>query len=175
MYSYYVQKGKSFQTDDEVQYTTTDYTSTAFSPALVVQTDEQDFWRLTIAQKKTHYKAVATEDVVGTQPQGIDLQQTFLSALLQRAWTPHSMQKLYYGLGVEVAKATSVSLQLGARILPTASDDMPLYVGAQGFGGGEWPLTHSLSIYGEARLEYVMNQSPGILAAEAAVGLLYWP
>jgi len=175
IYTYYLQKGKSFQTDDQVTYTTTDYTSTMISPALVMQMDQRDFWRLTIAEKKTHFKATATEDVVGTQPQPIDLQQTFLSALLQKAWTMPSVPRLYYGLGVEASKATSVALQLGTRTLPTGSSDEPLYIGAQGFAGGTWSVGQSLSIYGELRFEYVMNQSPGILGAEGAVGLLYWP
>jgi hypothetical protein len=169
------QKGKSFQTDDQVQYTTTDYKSAMLAPFVTLQMNERDFWRLTVAEKKTNYTSTASTNIVGSPPQSVNLQQTFVSLLLQKAWNPDFAPKSYFGLGTEVAQATAVALQLGGAALPTDSSDLPLYVGAQVFAGGQWPLGRYLSIFGEGRIEYIVNQTPGILSLEASVGLLYWP
>jgi len=168
------QKGKSFETSDEVQYTTSSYSSTGLAPFLVGQMGAKDFWRLTVAEKQTHYKSSASKNVPGDSTQSIDLQQTFISGLLQKAWNPAFAPKMYYGAGLELAKATAVNLKLGGSTLPTTSDDEPTYFGLQGFVGGEWSLSHSFSVYGEGRLEYIVNQSPAIYSYEVAAGLLYW-
>ena len=169
-----LQKGKSFTTDDQVQYTTTDYTSNSVAPFLAVQMNAFNFWRLTIAQKKTHFVGSAKTNVANAS-KDVDLQQTFYSLLLQKAWLVPGSKRFYFGVGAEAAKATAVALILGGVTLPTGSQELPFYLNVLVFGGRTFPLNPSLSLYGEARLGYIANQSPGILDMEVVAGLMYWP
>jgi hypothetical protein len=174
-YTSLLQKGKSFETDDQVQYSTSDYKSLAIAPFFVGQWHYEDFWRLTLAQKKTHYTATATANVVGSSTKAVTLEQTFFSALLQKAWMPLERKSFYYGVGAEFAKATAVNVTLGSASLPTSSEDFPVYFGPMMFWGGSLSLNQSVSLYLEGRFEYIANQSPGIYSLEVALGLLYWP
>lgn len=174
-YTSLMQKGKNFEANDSVQYSTTDYKSYETSGFVSVQMSQTDFWRLSVAQKKTHYQAFATTDVVGTPVKPIDLQQTFISGLLQKAWMPLRQKNLYFGLGIEVAKATSVTLMYGPSVLTTTSQDLPTYFGVLAFVGGRIHLTQSWSLFGEGRVEYIANQAPAIYGLEGALGLVFWP
>lgn len=169
------QGGKSFETDDQVHYTTSAYKATGISPFLTAQLYDQDFWRLTLALKRLNYTGTAITDVVGSKAQDVDLQYSFFSALLQKAWSPFASKMIYLGLGAEAAKATGVSLKLGNSTLATSSSDMPLYLGGLIFGGVDLSLGRSLSVFAEARYEYIANQTPAIMGLEAALGLLWWP
>ena len=87
-YSYFTQKGKSFQTDDQVQWTTTTYNSSMSSPFLTVQMDMHDFWRLTLSQKKTSYSAAASNNGGSQTTQSVNLQQTFFRVCCRKLGHP---------------------------------------------------------------------------------------
>jgi hypothetical protein len=174
-YTSLLQKGRSFQTDDQVQWATSDYKSLSAGPFFVTQWHYVDFWRLTLAVKKAHYSATATANVVGAQVKTIDVQQTFYSVLLQKAWMPLQRKNFYYGIGAEIAKAQSDTAKLGDSNLTTTTADYPTYFGPMIFWGGSLSLNQSISMYLEGRFEYIANQSPGIYGLEVALGLLYWP
>jgi hypothetical protein len=172
-YTYLRQGGKSFQTTDQVMYTTSTYVSTMAAPFISIQMGHENFWRLSGALKRTHYTGSASTNIVGAVKQDVILEQTFFSGLLQHAWTMAS--GFYGGAGVELAKATSVKLSLGGQELPTTSSDLPIYFGFQGFGGYAGNFSKTLSWFGEARVEAILNQSPTIYSIEATLGFLYWP
>jgi hypothetical protein len=172
-YTSLTQGSKSFDTQEPVHYTTTQFKSSASSIFVSVQMDYNDFWRLTLAQKKTHYTSTA-RDNVSTRVQNINLEQTFVSVLLQKAWCPFQWKLWYFGLGLEAAKATAVSLKLDAVEVPTTSDNMPLYLGGQLFVGAHVLLAKTFSLFTEFRYEQIVNQSPPISGLEISLGFLYW-
>lgn len=174
-YTSLTQNSKTFETADEVQYTTTDYHSTSMAPLLTVQLHYVDFWRLTVANKRTHYTGSAKTNVSGAVAQSVDLQMNFWSALLEKAWMPFESKNFYLGAGVEVARANSITIKLGTNELTSSPSDIPTYLGVLAFAGGTLSLTQSLSLYGEGRFEYIANQQPAIHGLEAALGLVYWP
>jgi hypothetical protein len=173
VYSALFQKGKNFTTDDSVQYTTTEYKSTSVSPFLTLQVHDDDFWRLTLAYKKAHFRTTASTDVIGSSAQPVTLDETFLSALLQGGWTPFKQHAFYLGGGAEVAKAIAIDLKMGGSNLTTTAQDEPIYLGLQAFLGGQW-FFGPVSVFVEARYEGILNQAPIIYDLEAAGGILFW-
>lgn len=173
-YDYLTQGGRSFETNDQIQWTTSKFTSTGTSPFLTLQYKRDDFYRLTLAYKLTHFTSATTTNVVGPGTQPVNLQHTFLSALLQKAWTPFKKRPLYVGVGVEAAEAIAVSLNIGGTQIQTSSQDLPFYLGLQGFVGGQWSLGSSVSLFLEGRFQAIVDQSPIIYDYEPAAGLLIW-
>lgn len=168
------QKGKSFETEDEVHYTTSAYTSQTLAPFLSAQLGEENFWRVVVAMKTSDYHATAQTDVLGSREKSVRLSHKFISLLVQRAYNPFGWQNFYIGLGAELAKATSVKLKLDEVELTTNSQDQPTYIGGQGFMGGQFHITPHWSAYGEARFGAFPNQTPMIVQIEVAACLLYW-
>ncbi len=169
------QKGKNFEAADQVQYTTTNYQSNTFSPFLTLQWKRQGFWRFTLATKKTQFTAMATSNITGAKAQTVELDESFISGLLQKAWKPFAFPGVYVGLGGEFAKATSLKLYLGGTSVPTEPSDQPTYIGVQGFVGMDWTMSHSVTVFTELRYEGIFNQFPTIYMIEVAVGGYFWP
>jgi len=175
MYSYLRHGGKEFETDDQVQYSTEEFASSSFSPFLLVQYGQEDFWRLIVAYRLTEYSSTATTDVPGARPRDLTLRHSMISVTIQKMWTPLAKPVLYYGLGVEMSRALEAELILGGIELPVASEDLPTYVGGHVAVGGQLDMGRSLAAFAELRMGGYFNQSPIILDVEAAVGLLFWP
>lgn len=167
------QKGKSFTLQDQVTYTTDEFKSSASSPYVVAQLGETNFWRAELFQRTTHFRSNATTDV-GTS-NSLSLQETFVSGLLQKAWTPFATKAIYFGLGFELDRAVSMNLKFGSSELKTSSEDLPTYVGGQIFVGASYLVLPNLSFYAEGRFTDVLNQSPSLLIYEGTAGVLYWP
>lgn len=169
----FVQKGKQFTGQDDVQYTTSDFTGSSNAPTLSLQWRDEDFWRLTITQFKSSLRSTATKNVSNLAKDFV-LNQTFVAGVLQKAWTPFSIKNVYFGGGGFLAKSTQVDLQYGGAPLPTNGDDRPVYLGLQAFLGGHSFLASWLSAYVEVRVTDVLNQSPAILIYEGTGGILVW-
>ena len=175
MYSYLKHAGKDFETDDQVQYSTEDFTSSSFSPFFLVQYGQQDFWRFIFTYRLTAYTSSASTDLPGASGRTLTLDHTMYSVILQKMWTPFSKPNVYYGFGLEASKAGDAELVLGGINLPVASEDLPTYLGGHAALGGQLDFGRSLSAFAELRLGGFMNQTPFILSAEVALGMLFWP
>lgn len=175
MYSYLMHSGKEFETDDQVQYSTKDFTSGSFSPFLMAQYGATDFWRLIFAYRLTDYASTAMTDVPGAAPRELTLEHSMLSFTLQKVWTPLTKPNFYFGLGAEVSRTIESNLILGGNKLAVATEDMPTYVGGQLIVGGQFDMVRSLSAFAELRVLGFFNQTPMIMGGEVALGLLYWP
>jgi hypothetical protein len=175
MYSYLRHGAKEFETDDQVQYQTEEFTSGTFSPFVTIQYGQKDFWRLILAYRTTEFSSTAPTDLPGAAPRELTLEHTMISGTIQKMWTPLGKPVLYYGIGLEASKATDAELTLGGVNLPVASEDLPTYLGGHAALGGQLDMGRSLSAFGELRLGGYFNQAPIIMSAEAAFGLLFWP
>jgi len=175
LYSYFRHAGKSFETDDQVQYTTTEFTSTAASPFVLIQFFHEDFWRLILTYRRTDFESSASTNVPGARPRELRLQHTMFSAIIQKMWTPLKSKNWYSGLGVEVSRATEAHLVLGANQLPVASEDLPTYFGGHLAMGAQLDLRWRLSLFTELRVTGYFNQDPMVFGAEVGAGLIYWP
>lgn len=173
-YAALTQKGRSFTTDDQVEYKTTEYKSTMNSVLFMVQWKPENFWRLSLAMKKTTFVGSASNSVTGSV-QAIELKQTFYSALLQRAWNPLPWKFFYLGAGGEIAKATSQELKFSGQTLAITDTPLPTYIGLMGFLGAQVKALDSMSVFMEAGYEMIMNQSPSISEYAVSVGIMYWP
>ncbi len=173
-YTYLSQKAKNFETEDQVKYTTTDYTSHSASPFLAAQYGQENFWRVTFSAKSTHYTSTAATDILGSNVKPIRLNHTFYSLLLQYGVSPFDLRHFYLGLGAELAKATKVQIVLGDQELASNSQDLPLYAGAQVFAGTNWFLLERLSAYADFRFTVIANQTPMIFQTEIVGGLMFW-
>jgi hypothetical protein len=175
LYSYLQHAGKDFETDDQVQYSTEDFMSTSFSPFLLMQYGQEDFWRFIFTYRLTAYTSSANTNLSATNGRALSLDHTMYSAILQKMWTPLAKPVFYYGFGLEASKAGDAKLVLGGSHLPVAAEDLPTYLGGHAAVGGQFDFGRSLSAFAELRLGGYVNQTPFILSAEAALGVLYWP
>jgi hypothetical protein len=167
------QPGRDFETQDQVMYKTSSYVSQKSAPFLTLQWKDEDFWRLVVAVKTTDYQATAVKDVGGTST--LRLQHEFISALLQKAYSPLPRWRPFYvGFGAEVAKAFKVKLTLDEIPLETSGQEHPFYFGMQGFTGVQFFILSRWSLALEARAALIPNQAPMITQLEAAGCLLYW-
>ncbi len=171
-WSRYVQKSRSFATEDNVQYRTSDYRSQGLSPFLSLQYQDMNFWRLSFAYKPIKYKATSTTDVNMSRQEALTLDYNMASFLLQRSYSPFDWPGFYLGLGLGLERALSTKLTLDSAVLPTGSEDLATYYIVQVFTGGRLKLGKSMSLFTEARLGFVTSQSPSVLQVEATLGLL---
>lgn len=167
--------GKSFETEDQVQYETEDFTSTSFSPFILAQYLKENFWRLILAYRQTDYTSSAITDIPNAVPRDLELQHFMYSGTIQKMWTPLAKPNLYFGLGLEVSRTSEVHLALGGQELPVASEDLPTYFGGHLAVGFQQDIWNGFSFFVEGRGLLYVNQSPIILGAEIAGGLMYWP
>lgn len=175
LYTQLQHKGKSFETEDQVQYTTDAYSSTSMSPFFVIQYLQRDFWRVFATYRMTDYTSKARTNVSGSQERKVELQHKMFSVIVQRLWTPFAADVFYFGGGVEMSKSMSADLKLGGNKVPVATEDLPTYFGGQGVVGGQFQFASWLSAFVEVRGLVYLNQSPTVMGAEAAAGLLIWP
>jgi hypothetical protein len=175
LYSYLRHGGKDFETNDQVQYSTEDFASSSFSPSLMVQFGQDDFWRFVFNYRLTAYTSSAKNDLPGASVRSLSLDHTMYSVILQKMWTPLSKPVFYYGFGLEASKAGDAQLVLGGINLPVSAKDLPTYLGGHAALGGQIDFGRSFSAFSEFRLGAFVNQSPFILSAEIAVGILFWP
>ncbi len=173
LYTHLQQGSKSFETEDQVQYQTTNFTSGAMSFGLALQFGRTDFWRLLATYRRTEYKTTATTNV-STAGREVEIEHTMASGGLQRVWNLR-WDALYIGAGVEVARALATTVKIAGSDVPTSDQDFPTYVGVQGVLGLQFPLPGSFSLFLEARPLAYVNQSPIVMGTEVAASLLYWP
>lgn len=174
MLSNLAQAGKSFSTQDQVTYTTSNYSSQAVFPALHLQWGlDTGFWRFSAFQRTVHFKTSAKTDVIGASDLPVIVEHKFFSASVQKAWPLFT--KFYYGVGLEFSKASSTKVTLSGRDLQTSDEDMPVYMGVQALSGFQSLIMGRFSFFAEAHILAIANQSPMIFGYEAVAGLLYWP
>jgi len=173
-YDHLSQTGRNFETEDQVQYTTSAYVSQAIIPSINLQMYDENFWRLSFGYKTTHYLGQAVTNIGGGAAKPIEVNHKMLSALLQKAFNPLPWKFLYAGAGVSAAKATAVEILLEGKKLTTSDSEKPTYFGIQGFAGMQFFLLDKVSIAGEARLTVIPNQVPMIYEYEFVGCLLYW-
>ena len=173
-YDHLSQTGRNFQTEDQVQWTTSAYVSQQLVPYVNLQLYEQNFWRLSLGYKTTHYMALAVTNSGGGGTKPIEINHKMISLLLQKAFNPLPWKFVYAGAGLGVSKATSVDVTLDGKRLSTSDQEKSTYVGVQGFAGLQFFLLKNLSLAGEGRLSIVPNQVPIIYEYEFAGCLIYW-
>ena len=171
VYARLSQTGKTFQTDDEVKYTLSSFTSQSYWPFLVAQWRRQDFWRLRFGYRITKFQGTAKTDVSTNADQSVEIYHRMLSLSADRTW---SFGPAFVGGGLEASKALSLSLKLGGRELPTSAQDLPTYIGLGAVIGLQEFLSESVSLYGELRVTDFVNQQQPITALEAAAAAVYW-
>lgn len=172
MYSYLTQGGKSFETEDQVRYETTDFKSTALSFDFLLQFKRKNFWRLIGAYRKTAYTTTAKTNVSAVQ-KDVEVQHSMVSVAAQRVW--NLSDALYFGIGVEAARALSATVSISGSSVPTSDEDLPTYMGVMGIAGVQFKMGASLSAFAELRPLFYVNQSPMVMGAELVVNALYWP
>jgi hypothetical protein len=177
MYTRLTQEKEPFATTDEVTYTPGTFTSTAFTPSLVVQFRRENFWRLYFALKEAHFTGTAKTDVSGSTTQDVKIDESFYSLAFEKVWNPWRRRPLYFGFVMEYAHGRSLDLTLGASKVQTESGDIPTFIGFEGVGGANWFLgkAKKFSVFTELRYGAIVNQSPLIWQIEVVGGLLYWP
>ena len=175
LFTYLSHGAKKFMTDDHVEYTTGDFTSTTASPTLVLQYGRESFWRLLLTYRLTDYISDTVTDLPGAQARELSLSHTMFSVAVQKVWTPLAKPILYLGLGLEVSRATSAELEMGGVKLPVADEDLPTYVGGHGVVGVQIDLARPLSAFAEVRALGYFNQTPLVYGVEGAGGLIFWP
>jgi hypothetical protein len=174
MYSYLQQGSKSFETEDQVQYQTSDFTSTALSFDFALQYGRRDFWRLIGAYRRTDYSTTARTNVSATS-NDVRVQHSMVSVAGQKVWNFGKSDALYFGAGAEFARALSATVKVGNSNVPTSDEDLPTYMGVQGILGLQFKMGSSLSCFAEFRPLLYLNQSPMVMGAELVVNALYWP
>lgn len=175
MYSQLTQSAKSFQTKDEVRYTTSAYTSLTVSPYVFLQYKRRNFYRAFFGYRLTRFKGSAKTDIPGAGTQSLLVQHKLISGGLQIAWSPiQSLRAFYAGFGAEAAKATAVSVELDGVELPTASDDLPVYMGVHALAGLQFFFNQTLSLTAEMRAGSYVNQSEPVFSVEAGAAVFYW-
>lgn len=167
------QGGKSFVTEDEVTYKTTEYASSTFFPFISIQYGlHEGFWRLSGYMRTAAFSTTATTDVSSIS-QEVKVESRFLAGSLQRAWPLYS-RYLYVGGGAELAKAISTSVKIAGQELTIPEGSEPVYFGIQGFLGAHFFISQNLSLHTEGQFLIIANQKPMILGFEALLGLYYW-
>lgn len=175
LYARLSQNGKTFQTADEVKYTTSKYDSTTISPFLFLQFRRHDFYRLFLGLRTIHMKGKATTDVKGSDVHEVDLHQSAIAFGLDRAWNPFTFAPpLYLGFGFEGARASSMKVMLDDIELPMSSENLPFYMGLHGLAGAEFFLNKTLSVAIEGRLGSYLNQAVPVVRFEAAGTIYFW-
>lgn len=173
-YTYLSQKKDDFSTADDVEYKPSDFASTEFSPMLVGQYRREDFWRLYLALKPTHFTGSATTNVGGAS-KSVVIDESFISVMIEKAWTIKRRKPYYYGLVMEYAKARTLELSFNSNRIKTSDEDLRTFIGFEGALGLNYYIGRTWSAFAEARLGSVVNQTPKILEWELAAGVLYWP
>lgn len=171
VYSSLNQSGKIFETDDQVKYTLSKYSSQSLWPALVYQSARQDFWRVHLGYRITKFQGSATTDVANSTAKTVLVSHKMLSLAVDRAWT---FGRFAFGGGVELSRALSMSVTLAGADLPTTSQDLPTYAGFSAFAGYELIARKKWSSYLNLRIGSFPNQQQAILALEAEAGALFW-
>jgi hypothetical protein len=175
VYTQLTQNGKSFQTEDQVTYTTSTYSSKQTSPFLLLQIGRHDFWRIWLGLRSVAFTGSARTDITGAPSKSVDLRYKMIDLGLQRAWTPFSFfRPLYMGFGMEAARATSMKLTLNNMVLPTQDSDLPLYLGAHGVVGFHFILSKKVSAAVEVRAGSYLNQSVPVMAFEGSGAVFWW-
>jgi hypothetical protein len=167
-------EGRAFSTEDQVNYTTDAYASTASSYGVAAQVHDVHFWRFFFGRRNTYYKTKAHNDV-GSTDRDVELKHKMWSVLVQKMWTPYKRWKfIYLGGGVEGARATDVTLKMNGAQLTTTEEDLPVYFGVQAVAGAQFFLPLNLSVFAEVR-PLMYFHDPTIKGLEIAGGLLFWP
>lgn len=174
LFTYLQQGAKSFTTEDQVNYTTDAFTSTALSFAVGVQMGRKDFWRALLAYRQTDYSSEARTDVAGAPARDVVVQHQMISGTFQKLWTSRSGW-IYYGAGVELSKAIGATVKIGGVDVPTGDESLPMYMGLQGILGFQFKLSRKLSMFIEVRPIAYPNQDPMVMGTEAAAALIFWP
>jgi hypothetical protein len=168
------QNGKSFATADQVNYTTSKYSSSNTYPELIAQYGlPTSYWRLKLAQRISNFKSSATKDLMGSGPQPLYVDYTFLSGVLQKTWPLLTNRFFYWGLGAEVAQGSSVKVTLGGVNLQTSTTDKPTFLGVEGLAGGTVSIWNGFSGFVEAEYIVIANQSPLIMGLQINLGITY--
>lgn len=168
------QAGRTFKTEDEVQYVTSDYKGSSSFPALVAQVGRNSFWRFLLIPRTTDYSGAATSSVSGSAQKKISLRHSMVSAALQKGWTAKWFRPLYWVLGLEVARAMKTELTFDGLNVPTTGVNNPLYVIPHTVVGMQFNLVGNLLFNVEGRFSAVPNQSPLVYGWEFSSSLLYW-
>lgn len=175
LWSHLSQNGKSFETDDQVTYSTSRYAAQGVLPYVLAQSGRENFWRLGFGMRTPFFHGQASTDVSGAVAKDVDVHYTMYSLLVQKAWTlPLLGRALYAGVGAEAAKAVQMTISMGGIELPTSSSDLPLYLGLQGFSGVGVRVGERASVAVEARFGSFLNQAVPVLAMEAGGLALWW-
>jgi hypothetical protein len=172
-YTYLKQAQRQFETADQVNYSLGAASSTSFSPWLTVQSERRDFWRAILTYRLIDFSTQQTTDVALSQANAIKLKYAMISGTIQKMWSFN--RAFYAGLGVEVSKAISASLTIGGSRFPVGQSNLPTYFGGHGAIGYQNWVSSKWSFFLEVRAQGYFNQSPMILGAEGALGLIYWP
>lgn len=168
------QSGKNFTTTDQVNYTTSKYSSSDTYPELIVQYGLPiSYWRLKLGQRTSTFKSTAQTNLMGTSPQPLTVDYVFLSGVLQKTWPLLATQYFYWGLGGELAQASSVKASIGGTILQTSASDKPTFFGAEGLVGATVSFWNTLSGFVEAEYIVIPNQSPLIMGLQLNLGITY--
>lgn len=175
VFTQYQQNGKSFQSKDQVHYTTSAVTSQGLAPMLYAQSGRADFWRVFFGLRATDFKGTARTDVIGAPDKSLRVRHQLAAFGLERAWMPFSNARAFFcGLGAEAARALSIKITFDGSELPTSSADLPFYFGGHALFGGQWALTSHLDLVAEGRVGGYGNAAPMILQYEAGVSLMWW-
>lgn len=172
-YSNLSQNGKSFETDDEVKYTLSSYSSASAWPFIVAQSRQEDFWRVRLGYRIANFKGTAHTDVGGTY-QKVEVGQRMVSLAVERAWNLPRWKSFYAGAGGEADKGIDITVRLAGSDLPTSSSDLQSYFGVVGIAGWQTHLLDEFSIFAEGRIAVFLSQAAPVYGYEAAVAGLYW-
>jgi hypothetical protein len=170
-YSRLDQNGKSFQDEGQTTYNMTSFGSVTAWPVLGLQWGSVEFWRAILGARTTRFTGAVGKDIVGTSRSPVEVEHRFLTLQLQKAWSPWAWKRFHIGLGGEYSRATMVKVKIDGVQLATTSQDLPSYIGAHAFLGGQAPLYKSVWLWGEGRLGGILNQKPFIINSEVYVGL----
>lgn len=174
LYSVLTQAQRSFKTQDEVEYATSDYKSSSSFPLLVGQMGRNSFWRYSFSLRKTDFLGSATSSVSGSAQKRIALRHTMIGVALQRGWTLTWARWFVYGAGVEIARALKTELTFDGAEIPTTGVNNPLYVMPHALLGVQMPIGRRFLLSIESRLNLVPNQSPLVYGFDVSGSLLYW-
>lgn len=174
LFTYLKQGTKSFTTEDQVHYTTDEFTSTAPSFAFGLQMGRKDFWRAILTYRQTEFSGEARTDVAGAPARDVIVEHQMVSGTFQKLWTLGA-GSFYYGAGIELAKAIGASVKISGSSVPTGDEALPMYFGVHGILGLQLNVTDRFSFSIEARPLAYPNQDPMVMGVEGAAALLFWP
>jgi len=169
------QRGKTFETEDQVRYETTKYISQTTSPFLIAQHGQKNFWRVALVWRIANFSGQAANSVSPTASKELNVRHQMFGLTFDRTWNLLSWWPPFYiGLGAEISRATSTRVRLGEQTLPTSSQDKPVYLGGRVLVGAGFTFWDRFYAFTEFRVSAFPNQSPTVYGYEPAAAVMMW-